>query len=217
MRHFSFYDQIINKVDKLLQFCCAFDPEISEKGRPCPKPTEVTTEYSLSAAEKRQSVTYMRINHTGEVCAQALYLGQALVARTPELVETLNLAADEERDHLRWCRERLNNLEGRTSYLNPLFAVGSYAIGILAGLAGDKVSLGFLAETEKQVTQHLDTHLKKISPYDVESRAILEEMKKEEIQHATHALVAGGTLLPYPIRLLMQLSSKVMTYTTRFL
>ena len=155
----------------------------------------------------------MRINHTGEVCAQALYQGQALTARLPGVRASMERAAQEENDHLVWCEERINELGNRTSYLNPLWYAGSFAIGAAAGIAGDKWSLGFVAETEHQVEAHLDDHLSQVPQSDQRTRAILEQMKEDEVSHATKALAAGGATLPGPIRQAMKLMSKVMTST----
>lgn len=170
----------------------------------------------LSVAEQAKSATLMRINHSGEVCAQALYLGQALVARNKELAKQLYQAADEEQTHLKWCQERIIELNGKTSRLNPLWSIGSFGIGVVAGLAGDKISLGFLAETENQVTHHLEKHLNTISPRDTKSIAILEKMRADEQKHATHAIAMGGVALPKPICKIMALCSKIMTTTARF-
>jgi ubiquinone biosynthesis monooxygenase Coq7 len=170
----------------------------------------------LSAAEQAKSAALMRINHSGEVCAQALYLGQAFVARDKKLAKQLYQAADEEQTHLQWCKKRVAELNGKTSLLNPLWALGSFGIGVIAGLAGDKISLGFLAETENQVTHHLEKHLNNISPLDKKSIAILEKMREDEKKHATHAIAMGGVALPKPICKIMTLCSKIMTTTARY-
>ena len=159
----------------------------------------------------------MRINHTGEVCAQALYQGQALTARLPQVRNRMERAAAEENDHLDWCEGRLQELDSRTSLLNPIWYAGSFAIGAAAGLAGDKWSLGFVAETEQQVGAHLDDHLNRLPERDSKSRAILEQMKEDEARHADQALKAGGAVLPGPIRFAMRLSSKIMTGTVYWL
>jgi ubiquinone biosynthesis monooxygenase Coq7 len=158
----------------------------------------------------------MRINHTGEVCAQALYLGQALVARNPSVVAHLYQAADEERAHLHWCATRLEELHTPSSYLNPLFAVGAFGLGWLAGLCGDGISLGFLAETEKQVSQHLDKHITLIGDADPKSQAILSQMREDEQKHESEALKRGAKPLPKPICGLMRCFAKVMTTLTRY-
>ncbi len=155
----------------------------------------------------------MRINHSGEVAAQGLYQGQALTARLPQVRDKMQRAAQEENDHLAWCEHRLKQMGTHTSYLNPLWYLGSVAIGAAAGIAGDKWSLGFVAETEHQVVRHLDEHLSRLPSQDGKSRAILEQMRVDEGQHATHALDGGGVPLPEPIRKVMSLTSKVMTRT----
>jgi len=155
----------------------------------------------------------MRVNHAGEVCAQALYQGQALTARRIETRDQMKQASDEENDHLAWCRQRLDELGGHTSLFNPLWYTGSFAIGAASGLIGDKWSLGFLAETEHQVVKHLERHLRKLPSGDGKSRLILEQMKLDEAQHETSAHAAGATDLPEPVKKLMELASKVMTTT----
>ncbi len=177
-------------------------------------PSEPLAESELSAAEREQSARLMRINHTGEVCAQALYQGQALTARLSNVRDSMEQAAQEENDHLAWCESRVQALGSHTSVLNPLFYAGSFALGALAGAIGDKWSLGFVAETERQVVKHLDEHLQQIAAHDEKSRAILEQMKVDEQHHGTTALEAGGEQLPGPVKQLMQAMSKVMTGTT---
>lgn len=167
----------------------------------------------LSDAEKRRSAALMRVNHSGEVCAQALYQGQALTARNPELQLSLARAAEEETEHLAWTRQRITDLGGHTSFLNPVWYFGSLAIGAAAGTLGDKWNLGFLAETERQVVRHLDHHLELLPAPDQQSRAVLEQMKADESKHAIQATAHGGALLPSPVRLTMKLSSKLMTKT----
>jgi ubiquinone biosynthesis monooxygenase Coq7 len=159
----------------------------------------------------------MRINHAGEVAAQALYHGQALTARNPQLRETLRQAADEEGDHLAWCDERLRELDSRPSLLNPLWYAGSFAIGALAGACGDRVSLGFLVETERQVEGHLEDHLARLPAGDARSRSVLEQMKRDETRHGDTAQSAGAAELPAPVKLLMKLTSRVMTRTAYWL
>jgi ubiquinone biosynthesis monooxygenase Coq7 len=174
-------------------------------------PATQIAESSLSTDEARQSAALMRINHVGEVCAQALYAGQALTSRSTEVREKMRVAAAEEIDHLAWCQERLNALDSHTSYLNPLWFSGSFALGIAAGLIGDRWSLGFVAETENQVVRHLESHLTKLPAKDAKSRAIVTQMRDDEAKHATIALDAGGNILPQPIKLAMCALSKVMT------
>ena len=155
----------------------------------------------------------MRINHAGEVAAQGLYQGQALTAKLPEVREKMERAALEENDHLAWCKQRTTELGTHTSLLDPLWFTGSAAIGAVAGILGDKWSLGFVAETEHQVINHLDEHLSRLPAQDDKSRAILEQMRVDEGQHATVAIQAGGEALPPPVKKLMSLTSKVMTRT----
>jgi ubiquinone biosynthesis monooxygenase Coq7 len=159
----------------------------------------------------------MRGNHAGEVAAQGLYQGQALTARLDSVRQQMERAALEENDHLAWCESRAKELGAHVSYLNPLWYGGSVAIGALAGLAGDKWSLGFVVETERQVVRHLDDHLARLPAQDAKSRAILEQMRQDEGHHATVALEAGGAALPEPIKRLMGLASQVMTRTAYYL
>lgn len=182
-------------------------------GRPRPTPTE-QADVELPPTEQALAARLMRVNHTGEVCAQALYQGQSLSARLETVRDRMERAAEEENDHLVWCKTRLKELDSRTSVLNPLFYAGAFAIGALAGKAGDHWSLGFVAETEYQVVQHLDSHLQRLPANDQQSRAILEQMKEDEARHATDAVIAGGVHLPLPLRLLMKGASKIMTKTT---
>jgi ubiquinone biosynthesis monooxygenase Coq7 len=165
----------------------------------------------LSEADRRESLRLMRVNHAGEVAAQALYQGQALAARDPKVKEAMRQAASEEIDHLAWCEDRLRELKGRPSILNPIWYVGSLAIGAVAGALGDDASLGFIAETEKQVESHLRDHLSRLSPKDFRSRAILEQMTHDEMQHGAKAASMGGKALPFPITLAMRATSRLMT------
>ena len=153
----------------------------------------------------------MRINHCGEVCAQALYQGQALTAKLPEVREKMEQAATEENDHLQWCADRLKELDSHTSFFNPFWYVSSFSIGAVAGLLGDKWSLGFVAETEYQVVRHLQSHLDELPENDKKSRAVIEQMKEDELHHATVAIEAGGAELPTPVKLAMRSMAKVMT------
>lgn len=168
----------------------------------------------LSDEERRHAAGLMRINHTGEVCAQALYQGQALTAKLPEVREEMERSADEEIDHLAWCEQRIRALGERPSLLNPLFYGLSFGIGAGAGLISDRLSLGFVAATEDQVCRHLDEHLDTLPAADAKSRAVLEQMRIDEEQHAEHALAAGGWRFPTPVKYGMSLVSKVMTKTT---
>lgn len=158
----------------------------------------------------------MRINHAGEIAAQGLYHGQALVARNPATRHMLENAGREETDHLAWCETRLRELNDRPSRLDPLWYAGSFAIGVAAGLASDRFSLGFVAETERQVEAHLDSHLEQLPAADVRSRAILQQMRTDEIVHGNQARQSGGAELPPPIRRLMQATGRVMTTTARW-
>ncbi len=180
--------------------------------RPTPG-SESGANLSLDAAERKHAAGLMRVNHVGEVCAQALYQSQKLVARNPQIEEMLEHSGQEEMDHLAWCETRLKELGSHTSYLNPFWYAGSFVIGLVAGLAGDKWSLGFVAETEKQVENHLESHLKKLPEEDHRSRAIVDQMRMDEIDHGQTALHAGGVALPEPIQKIMQAMSKVMTAT----
>ena len=179
-----------------------------------PHPDESTQETELSADEKRHAVGLMRINHCGEVCAQALYNGQALTAKNPQTVQALQQASKEETEHLAWCEKRIQELGGHTSLFNPLWYTGSFALGAIAGAIGDKWNLGFLAETERQVGAHLEKHLQELPTNDEKSRAILEQMKIDEAEHANTAIRLGGAELPKPVKAAMKQMSKVMTSTT---
>lgn len=166
-----------------------------------------------SDEDRRLSAALMRVNHTGEICAQALYSGQALVARDAKVRTVLQTAGSEERDHLAWCRERLDQLHSRPSLLDPLWYAGSFAMGVASGLAGDRWSLGFLAETETQVEKHLEGHLERLPVEDESSRAVLEQMRQDESRHGAAGRAMGAAALPLPVRLAMQAASRVMTRT----
>jgi 3-demethoxyubiquinol 3-hydroxylase len=207
-------DALISTADKALR--SVFAP--ARASRPLPVPSSATGEgqapaTDLTDAERRESAALMRVNHTGEVAAQALYHGQAFVARSEKTREMLLQAAREETDHLAWCETRLSELQSRTSFLNPLWYAGSFAIGAVAATFGDRISLGFVAETERQVEGHLDSHLERLSPKDLRSRAIVEAMRTDEISHGMAARAAGGAELPAPARALMKHTSRVMTHT----
>jgi ubiquinone biosynthesis monooxygenase Coq7 len=166
---------------------------------------------TLDSAERAHAAGLMRVNHVGEVCAQALYQSQNILARSPETRAMLDHAAQEEMDHMAWCEERLSELGSHTSYLNPIWYAGSFGIGLLAGLAGDRWSLGFVAETEKQVEKHLNSHLETLPLADARSRAIVDQMRCDEIDHGQSAWDAGGKPLPQTIKNAMGAISKVMT------
>lgn len=209
---YSLIDKVILEVDKALTTIVG-KPETSARSIPGYK----LIDYELTAEQQHLSARLMRVNHAGEVSAQALYQGQALTATLPEVRAAMEQAALEENDHLVWCQQRLKSLGGYTSVFNPLWYTGSFIIGAAAGKIGDKWSLGFVAETEQQVVRHLDKHLAQISVQDEKSRAILEQMKIDESHHETVALEAGGATLPTPIKLVMGLMSKVMTKTSYWL
>jgi ubiquinone biosynthesis monooxygenase Coq7 len=179
-----------------------------------PHPDAGVAGSELGADERDLAAALMRVNHTGEICAQALYQGQALTARNPGARAALEQAAAEETDHLAWTAQRIAELGGRLSLLNPLWYAGSFALGAAAGLLGDKWSLGFLAETERQVEGHLAGHLDRLPPQDEKSRAVLEQMKDDEARHARAAIEHGAAELPAPVKLAMKLGSRVMTRTS---
>jgi len=170
-------------------------------------------EAPMDEAERKKAAALMRVNHSGEICAQALYQGQALTARDPAVQQKLEHAAQEETEHLAWTAKRVHELGGHLSLLNPFWYTGSLAIGAVAGLIGDKWNLGFLAETERQVGEHLQSHLDRLPPQDEKSRAIVVQMYADEIGHAEMASSLGGAELPQPVQLAMKLNSKVMTNT----
>ncbi len=199
-------DTLISTADKALR--SVFAPARAARPSPASGPAP-----ELPEAERRQSGALMRVNHTGEVAAQALYHGQAFAARNENTRNLLLRAARDETDHLAWCEGRLSELQSRTSFLNPLWYAGSFAIGALAATFGDRVSLGFVAETERQVEGHLDEHLTRLPPGDLRSRAILEQMRTDEISHGAAARTAGGTGLPPLVSALMKHTSRVMTHT----
>lgn len=180
-------------------------------------PSEGIEDTELSDFDRRETARMMRVNHVGEVCAQALYQSQALTARTDDVRRAMRQAADEENDHLLWCDRRIRQLGGRKSALNPVWYGGAFVIGAVAGLAGDKWNLGFVAETEKQVVDHLDRHLARLPEEDQKSRAILAQMKEDEAAHATTALRAGAAPLPEPVRRLMHRAGRVMTSTAHWI
>ncbi len=186
----------------------------AERSLPKPRTTADVGALPLESADQEESIRLMRVNHCGEVCAQALYQGQALVAKDSKARELLLNAANEEHDHLAWCDARLVALGGRTSRLGPFFYASSFGMGVVSGLFGDKWSMGFLVETERQVEAHLQDHLKRISSVDAESRVILEAMRDDEIRHGQSGARYGAHSLPAPIRSAMRAFSKVMTRTT---
>jgi len=204
VRTFSPLDRLLGHCERALEAIAGQPPAQR------PSPAGELADPAMDDAERRHAAGLMRINHTGEVCAQALYLGQAALARDADNRAHLLHAAAEETDHLAWCAERLRELDSRPSLLNPLWYAGSCAIGALAALAGDPVSLGFVVETERQVEAHLAEHLEKLPSQDARSRAVLTQMQADEVRHAQAAHARGGIDLPFPLPSLMHASSMVM-------
>jgi 3-demethoxyubiquinol 3-hydroxylase len=200
-------DELIIAFDKGLR--TVFAPAQSLRA----PPGRDLAETDMTEEQRRLSASLMRVNHSGEICAQALYQGQALTARNPRAKAALEQAAREETEHLAWTEGRIAELGGRKSLLNPVWYAGSFALGALAGLAGDRWNLGFLAETERQVVTHLEGHLGRLPEEDARSRAIVEKMKEDEARHATSAAGHGAAELPEPAKAAMRLSSKVVTET----
>lgn len=186
-------------------------PTLAEPGAISREHTPATG--ALTEEQRQQSAALMRVNHVGEVCAQALYQAQAMTARTPELRDQMLHAAQEELDHLAWTHQRLKQLNDRPSLLNPLWYAGAFAIGLAAGRAGDAVSLGFVVETERQVEEHLAGHLDRLPQQDLASRAIVEQMRLDEARHGRQAREAGAATLPSPVQAVMRAAAKVMTGT----
>jgi ubiquinone biosynthesis monooxygenase Coq7 len=208
---FPSLDELVVAFDKGLR--TVFAPARSSRAMP----GEDLSEADMTDEQRRTSASLMRVNHTGEICAQALYQGQALTARNPGAKAALEQAAREETEHLAWTERRIEELGGRKSLLNPAWYAGSFALGALAGLVGDRWSLGFLAETERQVVAHLGGHLERLPGEDRKSRAIVESMREDEARHATSAIGHGGAELPLPAKTAMRLTSKVMTGTAYWL
>jgi ubiquinone biosynthesis monooxygenase Coq7 len=207
-RKLNAVDRIIAQADEALRTVFG-EPVGSDRENPA----QQQLNGAMSSTDKAKSLCLMRVNHAGEVCAQALYQGQALTARQEATRAQMKQAAIEENDHLVWCRQRIRELGGHTSLLNPVWYTGSLALGAASGVFGDKWSLGFLAETEHQVVKHLAGHLQRLPPNDNKSRAILEQMSEDESRHKATALSAGGARLPKAVSKLMTLASRVMTYT----
>lgn len=211
VRTLSPFDRLLAGVERAME-AVAGSPEAARRS-----PGDTVPDAPMTDAERRHAAGLMRINHVGEVCAQALYVGQAALARTEETRAHLMHAAQEETDHLAWCAERLKQLDSRPSLLNPLWYAGSYAIGVAAAAIGDPISLGFVVETERQVEAHLAEHLERLPAQDDRSRAILTQMQADEIRHADAAQARGGIDLPWPIPGLMHAASAVMkTVAYRF-
>ncbi len=207
----SFSDRIISACDNALRTLA------HAHRQPVSYPADGVETEKLSDSDQKLAASLMRINHTGEVCAQALYQGQLLFAHNESTQKELETAAEEETYHLKWCEQRLHELDGRTSYINPLFYAGSFTLGAIASFMGDKTSLGFLAETEHQVEQHLTGHLDKLPAHDARSRAVVMQMREDEIKHREQAIQHGGEPLPAWIQKGMRLTAKIMTSTTRFI
>jgi len=200
-------DKLINVFDTWLRnFAHVKTTFHSDRGNPA----QNIAEAELTEEERKRSAALMRVNHAGEVAAQALYKGQALVARQQDIAERMQHAAKEEEDHLVWCKQRLEELNSHTSYLDPVWFLGSFAIGVIAGLAGDRWSLGFIAETEKQVVAHLNNHLHVLPTTDQKSRVILEQMRADEAEHGDMAMQCGGRVLPLAVQKSMQIPATVM-------
>ena len=204
-------DTLITALDRALRAIVSVAPSV-----PLPDAALRTTP-ELTPDEKREAAALMRVNHVGEVCAQALYHGQAMTTDTPAVRAQLERAAGEEGAHLAWTAARIAELGGRVSLLNPLWYAGAFALGAIAGRMGDRVSLGFVAETERQVEQHLEGHLGRLPPGDTRSRAIVEAMQADEVRHGREAMAAGGAVLPLPARLAMKAMARVMTRTAYWL
>ena len=201
-------DSLILNFDRALRTLCARATSVR------PLPGGELEEVRLAEHDKREAAALMRVNHSGEICAQALYHGQAMTARNQEVRQTLEHTAAQETEHLSWTGQRIDELGGRLSLLNPLLYAGSFAIGAASGLLGEKWNLGFLAETEKQVEGHLDDHLGRLPGHDQKSRAIVAQMKQDEAEHARAALKHGGAELPLPARQAMRAASRLMTSAT---
>lgn len=210
MNRLSLVDNLVSGIDLALRSLAPPAQRQSKRQ----SPAQGLTEQPLNTEEKRHVAGLMRVNHSGEVCAQALYQGQALTAQLAKIKAQMAQSAEEEIDHLAWCEQRLHELGSQPSILNPLWYLGSFMLGTLAGLAGDRWSLGFVAETEQQVSAHLQHHLKKLPAQDEKSKAILEKMHDDEIHHAHVAIDAGAADLPFALKKLMQGVSKLMTYTS---
>ena len=216
-------DELISEFDRGLRSMTG----VSRMSRPIPAPQTIhaddaatpaePADTALTAEEKAHSAALMRVNHVGEVCAQALYQAQKLATKSATLKRGFEDAAREEEDHLAWTTQRLRDLDSRPSLLNPLWYTGSLALGFVAGRFGDRVSLGFMAETERQVEKHLNSHMTSLPANDHASRAIVEQMRVDEAAHAVAAVNAGGIELPFPVRALMRATSKVMTRTAYYI
>lgn len=211
MRQYSSIDRLIQSFDQGLR---SLVPGATAAHRTNPAED---SQSNLSVSESRHVAGLMRVNHTGEVCAQALYHGQAMTAKLPHVRKEMEYAAIEEQDHLAWCEDRLKELDSVPSLLNPMWYGLSYVMGAAAGIAGDHYSLGFVAETERQVSLHLEDHIRQLPENDHRSRKILEQMNQDELHHRDTALKAGGVDLPLPVRVTMTGISKLMTKTSYYI
>lgn len=213
MRTNSFLDGLITEIDCALRTLLPPQKRVPVRQ----SPSAAIEDAKLTHRERQHIAGLMRVNHSGEVCAQALYQGQALTAKLTHVKEQMTQAAAEEVDHLAWCEERLAELDSNPSKLNLFWYAGSIVLGALAGFAGDKISLGFVAETERQVTSHLQNHIKQVPVEDKKTKVILEQMQMDEEHHAAVAMQAGAIELPYPVKLLMSLVSKLMTKSSYYI
>ncbi len=213
MRDITGLDKLISGFDSVLRTLLIPEQRTSHRA----SPAENFVDVPLNQQEKRHAAGLMRVNHAGEVCAQALYQGQALTAKLPTVKTQMAQAAQEEIEHLSWCEERLTELNSRPSLLNPLWYTGSFLLGSIAGWAGDKWSLGFVVETERQVAQHLREHMQGLPANDEKSKAIVKQMEIDETQHANAAIKAGAVELPYPIKKIMNKVSKLMTKSSYYI
>jgi ubiquinone biosynthesis monooxygenase Coq7 len=212
-RRFSLIDLSLGEIDKAIKVLSA----PAHASRAAPAAPAAPEAEALPAPQRAESVRLMRVNHSGEVAAQALYRGQALTSRDAAVSAALHHAAAEETDHLAWCEGRLRELKGRTSVFNPLWYAGSFAIGALAGALGRSTGLGFVAETERQVESHLRGHIERLGSADPRSRAILERMTHDEMQHGAQAASLGGQELPFPVGMAMRLTARLMTLSSYWL
>lgn len=204
-------DRLVTRLDRILK--SAVGPHVAQR----PYPADGIPETVTDSSSRKHIAGLMRVNHAGEVCAQALYHGQSMTAKLDGVRDSMSQAAAEEVDHLAWCAQRLKELNDAPSVLDPLWYAGSFTIGALAGIAGDHNSLGFVAETEKQVVEHLQSHLEQLPQQDDRTRAIIKQMMEDEAHHGGQALQKGGVLPPGPIKTLMKLTAKVMTNTSRWI
>ncbi len=213
MRQLTHLERALCHVDTILRSIIPPQERLNKRSNP----GIAHPETHLTSQQKRHVAGLMRVNHAGEICAQALYQGQASTAKLSSVKQQMHEAAEEEIDHLAWCEQRLNELDSKTSMLNPIWYAGSFILGAMAGLAGDQWSLGFVAETERQVSAHLQKHLDKLPADDLKTHAILTQMHSDELQHADMAIKSGGAELPFIINQLMQGMSKLLTTSSYYI